>query len=285
MYREVICSPQYAARKRVLQRGTNKNSPSTEINHKQHQQQQQPQQQQRQYTTSAQQQQRWSNAHRFSKYNSKGEASLFKIQSRNSRSHPNLRGLTSSSSTDEENPIARFQSQLNMINAADMLDHPSIAFSHLRTASQPLTMPPHQMRSNGDLIERKISSNITEYHQYQRNQRNGLLEMPPPMKPFLSSQDVRYGGGSGLLKVGQDHDQLYARPTINGRRNNFPCFSSSSSSTSSLRPNGIQQKEPTYEPLVNTPKVTNFVHFYFYLLNYICTFHLVSCSHFLFLKF
>lgn len=86
MYREVICSPQYAARKRVLQRGTNKNSPSTEMNHKQHQQQQQPQQQQRQYTTSAQQQQRWSNAHRFSKYNSKGEASLFKIQSRNSRS-------------------------------------------------------------------------------------------------------------------------------------------------------------------------------------------------------
>lgn len=239
MYREVVCSPQYAARKRVVLRTTNKNLQSTEANHKHP----------RQYTTSAQ---RWSGVHRFSKYNSKAEGSLFKIQSRNSRSHPNLMGL----SGDDENRIARFQSQLDMINAADMLDHPSIAFSHLRTASQPLTMPP-QMRSNGDLIERKISSNITEYHQYQRNQRNGLLEMPPPMKPFLSSQDVRYGG-NGLSKVGQDQDQLYARP-MSGRRNNFACFSSSSSSSSSLRPNGIQPKEPTYEPLVSPPKVTIFI--------------------------
>ncbi|XP_051168071.1 uncharacterized protein LOC127285907 isoform X2 [Leptopilina boulardi] len=234
MYREVVCSPQYAARKRVILRTTNKNnSPSMEMKHKQS----------RQY-------QRWSANHRFAKYNnSKADNSLFKIQSRNSRSHPNLMGL---STRNEENPIARFQSQLDMINAAEMLDHPSIAFSHLRTVSQPLTMPPHQIQSNGDLIERKISNNITEYHRYQRNRRNGLLEMPPPMKPFLSSQDVRYGG-CGLSKLVQDQDQLYARP-MNGRRNNFTCFSSSSSSTSSLRPNGIQQKEPTYETLVNAPK-------------------------------
>ena len=236
MYREVVRSPQYAARKRALLRTANKNISTAEV-HQRHP---------RQYTTSTQ---RWSGGHRFSKHNPKADGALFRIQSRNSRSHPNLFGL----SADHESPLPRFQSQLDMINAADRLDPPSIAFSHSRTGSQPLTIA-SQIRSNGDLIERQISINLKEQYQYQRHQRNGVLDMAPPVKPFLSSQDVRVLGGNGLTKMGQDQEQHFARP-MNVKRNNLACFSSSSSSTSSSRPNGIQQKESTYEPLVNLPKV------------------------------
>lgn len=229
-------SPQYAARKRALLRTANKNPSTAEVHHRHP----------RQYTTSTQ---RWSGGHRFSKHNSKVDMALFRIQSRNSRSHPNLLGL----SADPESPLPRFQSQLDMINAADRLDPPSIAFSHSRTGSQPLAITSH-MRSNGDLMERQILTNLREQYQYQRHQRNEVLEMPPLVKPFLSSQDVRVYGGNGLTKMGQDQEQHYARP-MNVRRNNPVCFSSSSSSASSSRPNEVQQKESTYEPLVSLPKV------------------------------
>ena len=241
MYREVVRSPQYAARKRAVFRTTNKGLSTAEVNRRHP----------RQYTASTQ---RWSVGQRLSKYNPKADGALFRNQSRNSRSHPNLWGL----SEDHESPLQRFQSQLDMINAADRLDPPSIAFRHLRTSSQPLTMAP-QNRSNSDLIVKKISTNFNEKYQFQRIQRDEVLEMPLRVKPFLSSQDVRIYGGSGLMRIGQDQNQLYVKPT-NLRRNNAGCFSSSSSSTSSSRPNGVQQKESVYEPLVSTNKVETSSH-------------------------
>ncbi|XP_072765445.1 uncharacterized protein [Anoplolepis gracilipes] len=248
MYREVVRSPQYTARKRaayyqlnVLCPPRNIIDPSTHeklySHHPQRQQdyvqlpsfqhqlhvgqqlsdqltvhQRQQQQQQQDHAKfpvnqfhSLQQQQnyaQYSQDHRHNHhhhYYTKG--THFRTQSRNSLSHPNLSSLCGSQQQHGEVTTmnacrTQFQSQVDIqsgsrsIGPATTTHHQRRIHHHSRTYSQPVYTLPQHTRSNGNL---PTTTNVTVDSNPDKNIYNDPI-YALPVKPFLSSQDVRVNG-------------------------------------------------------------------------------------------
>ncbi|KAK1135161.1 hypothetical protein K0M31_007931 [Melipona bicolor] len=278
MYREVVKSPQYTARKRIAYQHLNPpvppiRSPSdlTEQNRRQtnyphhhhhhHQQQQQPSQQSdplqcmhsqaknlhqdRQYHSTnqynlprpsrqrsparyqlqeaAQQTQIGPKAHHHHHYHHHHPAkgALFKLQSRNSHSHPNLTTLCGQQqsqpcrrSQETEDRRTQFHSQLNVQQTTTTARSlgPAIQHQrrhhHSRTYSQPIYTRLQHTRSSGNL-----SSAIVDEGNPSGNVCNDPI-YALPVKPFLSSQDVRVNGLSVKPPVGHRNEDLYTTATI-----------------------------------------------------------------------
>ncbi|XP_011309127.1 uncharacterized protein [Fopius arisanus] len=178
MYREVVRSSQYAARRRLAMQ-------SRMISMKPQRQPQPPPPAPSHY----------------SKHQAKGN--LFKSQSRNSRSHPNLQSLAGHEPT-LTSPKPQFQSQMNIESINPM--H-SVEVHHGRTNSQPVSCERtigiaqarsnHNIPINGDQIQ--STNNVYSDPIYAL-----------PVKPFLSSQDVRVNGMSAKSTV--QRTDVYAQP-------------------------------------------------------------------------
>ncbi|XP_012276692.1 uncharacterized protein LOC105697695 [Orussus abietinus] len=215
MYREVVRSPQFAARKRLVFQQTRLTVPPQIAHHQHpqmqphqphhqhhhqphqhHQQDHQPQNQQLQnYQThqaqnhqSHQTQSQHQQSSHFSKHQAKG--ALFKAQSRNSRSHPNLLSLSGYDIPLGEVARPEFQSQLNI-----QASYGVPAVRHARTNSQP------EYSDRGRLPQTTSSQDFLEAESNRNSQLySGNIYSDPiyalPVKPFLSSQDVRVNGFS-----------------------------------------------------------------------------------------
>ncbi|XP_015108991.1 uncharacterized protein LOC107035878 [Diachasma alloeum] len=184
MYREVVRSSQYAARRRLAMqsRMINMKPQRHPPNHPQPPPPPAP-------------------SH-YLKHQAKGN--LFKSQSRNSRSHPNLQSLSGHEPT-LSSPKPQFQSQMNI----ESINPPgnSVDVHHGRTNSQPVTTERtigitqtrsnHNLAINGEQIQ--PSNNVYSDPIYAL-----------PVKPFLSSQDVRVNGLSAKSTV--QRTDVYAQP-------------------------------------------------------------------------
>ncbi|XP_050459436.1 uncharacterized protein LOC126855631 isoform X1 [Cataglyphis hispanica] len=244
MYREVVRSPQYAARKRAAYYQLNVLCPTRNIidpsNHEkiyghhhaqrqqdqvqlpsfQHQlhvgqhllnhlsvqrQQQQQQQDHAQFSInqfrSLQQQQNYVQDHRHNHhhhYYTKG--AHFRTQSRNSLSHPNLSSLCGSQQQHAEvismnTYRTQFQSQVDIQSGSRSIGpatthHQRRIHHHSRTYSQPVYTLPQHTRSSGNL---PTTTNATADSNPDKNIYNDPI-YALPVKPFLSSQDVRVNG-------------------------------------------------------------------------------------------
>ncbi|XP_015589515.1 uncharacterized protein LOC107265051 isoform X2 [Cephus cinctus] len=211
MHREVTRSAQYAARKRAAAVAVFQQPQQPAVlSQQQHHQQQQRHQPTSNQSQDNQQQQHQSSAIHMSKYQAKG--ALFKAQSRNSRSHPNLLSLSGGErSLGESKP--EFQSQLNI----QTIQGPS-GVHHARTSSQP-----EYGGHDGDggsgvgLQHTRSSNNLLMVAAGQKAENTGNIYSDPiyalPVKPFLSSQDVRVNGMSA--KQIQRTDTYAPRSRIN----------------------------------------------------------------------
>ncbi|XP_046141233.1 uncharacterized protein LOC114874307 [Osmia bicornis bicornis] len=143
------------------------------------------------------------------------KGALFKLQSRNSHSHPNLPSLCGQQPQNRrqegnfEDRRTQFQSQLN-VQANGRSVGPAIQHQrrhHSRTYSQPIYTRLQHTRSSGNL-----PSTIGE------NNSGGNVYSDPiyalPVKPFLSSQDVRVNGLSVKPPGGHRNEDVYAVTTI-----------------------------------------------------------------------
>ncbi|XP_076226912.1 uncharacterized protein LOC116427851 isoform X2 [Nomia melanderi] len=271
MYREVVKSPQYAARKRIIYQHLNPPPPlrnsserSDQNRHQNYPHHQQPpphhldplqlihsqvttrHHQDRAYhapnqfnppprqshpdriqrTSSqfqvlqdgqhSQQQQHISKAHHFPHHHpTKG--ALFKLQSQNSHSHPNLTSLCGQSSQSNRCPEAnskdhrtQFQSQMNVQASGHHVVtgiHHQRKHHHSRTYSQPIYTRLQHTRSSGNLPTTIVCEN---------NSGGNVYSDPiyaQPVKPFLSSQDVRVNGLTMKPPVTHNED-VYAATTI-----------------------------------------------------------------------
>ncbi|XP_063990217.1 uncharacterized protein LOC135169288 isoform X2 [Diachasmimorpha longicaudata] len=183
MYREVVRSSQYAARRRFAMQ-------SRMINMKS----QRPPQHHHQPPPPA--------PSHYSKHHVKGN--LFKTQSRNSRSHPNLQSLSGQEPT-LSSPKPQFQSQMNIESINQMGN--SAEVHHGRTNSQPVTTE----RTVG--ITQTRSNHNLAINSEQIQSGNNVYSDPIyalPVKPFLSSQDVRVNGLSAKSTV--QRTDVYAQP-------------------------------------------------------------------------
>lgn len=241
MHREVVRSPQYAARKRaayyqlnVLCPPRNIMDPSTHEkiyghHHPQRQQDhvqlssfqhqlrighlsdqltvQQQQQDHAQFPVnqfrSLQQQQnytQYSQDHRHNHHHYYTKGAHFRAQSRNSLSHPNLSSLCGSQQQYGEVTTmnacrTQFQSQVDIQSGSRSIGpatthHQRRFHHHSRTYSQPVYTLPQHTRSSGNL---PTTTNATADSNPDKNIYNDPI-YALPVKPFLSSQDVRVNG-------------------------------------------------------------------------------------------
>ncbi|XP_076628266.1 uncharacterized protein LOC143345237 [Colletes latitarsis] len=186
------------------------------------------------------------------------KGALFKLQSQNSHSHPNLTSLcgqqTQQNRRQEANLDDRrsqFQSQLN-VQATGRAVGPAIQHQrrhhHSRTYSQPIYTRLQHTRSSGNL-----PTVVGE------NNSGGNVYSDPiyalPVKPFLSSQDVRVNGLSVKPPVGHCNEDVYTSTTI-ARRPSAAGYSHPDIATSSAervrdevygksagRPNPVLQRQ------------------------------------------
>ena len=211
MYREVVRSPQYSARKRAAFPALRPVLAPTQRHH-QRQNQHQVQSQQQNHPPHHQKQDHLQqhNTGHFSKHQVKG--TLFKVQSRNSRSHPNLLSLSGQEPT-LITPKPQFQSQMDIQigNVQQSVIH------HARTSSQ----PEYSERVQRGLTEHTSSThNLIMYsngEQASQVPQTNVYSDPIyafPVKPFLSSQDVRV---NGLLAKSSIHRPEYYGQTAAGR--------------------------------------------------------------------
>lgn len=181
LHREVVRSSQYAARRRLAMQSRVINAKPQR--HPQHHHQPPPP----------------APSH-YSKHPAKG--SLFKTQSRNSRSHPNLQCLSGHETVLSPKP--QYQSQMNIetINPSH-----GAGVHHGRTNSQPVSTE----RTIGIIQTRSNHNLAINGEQIQPN--NNVYSDPIyalPVKPFLSSQDVRVNGLSAKSTV--QRTDVYAQP-------------------------------------------------------------------------
>ncbi|CAK9796355.1 FERM and PDZ domain-containing protein 2 [Anthophora quadrimaculata] len=287
MYREVIKSPQYTARKRMAYQHLNPPPPLrnpsdlTEHNRRQsnyphhhHHHQQAPQQldplqsmhnqaknlhQDRPYHTTNQynhpprtvqtqyQSQQHHQQHQESHqaqipkihhyhHHHPAKGALFKLQSRNSHSHPNLTSLCGQQlqpnrrQETEDRRTAHFQSQLNVQATGRPVVpviHHQRRHHHSRTYSQPIYTRLQHTRSSGNLPSTVVG---------ESNNHPGNVYSDPiyalPVKPFLSSQDVRVNGLSVKPPVGHRNEDMYTATTI-ARRPSVAGYSHPDIATSS----------------------------------------------------
>lgn len=273
MYREVVKSPQYTARKRITYQHLNPvpplRNPSdlTEHNHRQtnyphqHHHHQQPsqqsdplqsmhsqaknlhQQQDRQYRSTNQynpprpsqqrsptryqphqhlqiqevpQQVHIPKVHHYHHHHHPAKGALFKLQSRNSHSHPNLTSLCGQQlqpnrRQEAEDQRTQFQSQLNVQTSGRSVG-PAIQHQrrhhHSRTYSQPIYTRLQHTRSSGNLASTIVSESNPGGNVYS----DPIYALP--VKPFLSSQDVRVNGLSVKPPVGHRNEDVYTATTI-----------------------------------------------------------------------
>lgn len=144
------------------------------------------------------------------------KGALFKLQSRNSHSHPNLTSLCGQQSqqtrrqeTDERR--GQFQSQLN-VQVSGRTVGPAIQHQrrhhHSRTYSQPIYTRLQHTRSSGNLPSTIVGESNPGGNVYS----DPIYALP--VKPFLSSQDVRVNGLSVKPPVGHRNEDVYAGPAI-----------------------------------------------------------------------
>lgn len=247
MYREVVRSPQYAARKRAAyyqlttlcparnivdqtnrekiygQHHLNRQQDYVQVPSFQHQlhvgqhlsdqlivqqrQQQQQQQQDHAQLRSLQQQQnynQYSQDHRHNHHNHYyAKGAHFRAQSRNSLSHPNLSSLCGLQQQQQHGEVTtmnvcrtQFQSQLDIQSGSRSIGpatthHQRRIHHHSRTYSQPVYTLPQHTRSSGNLPT--TTTNATTDSNPDKNIYNDPI-YALPVKPFLSSQDVRVNG-------------------------------------------------------------------------------------------
>lgn len=276
MYREVVRSPQYAARKRAAYYQMNVLCPSRNIidpsthekiyghHHPQRQQdhvqlssfqhqlrvghlsdqltvqqrQQQQQQQQQDHVQfpvnqfrSLQQQQnytQYSQDHRHNHHHHYTKGAHFRAQSRNSLSHPNLSSLCGSQQQYGEVTTmnvcrTQFQSQVDIQSGSRSIGpatthHQRRIHHHSRTYSQPVYTLPQHTRSSGNL---PTTTNATADSNPDKNIYNDPI-YALPVKPFLSSQDVRVNGL--MAKAIRRGDDIHDGSSIN-RYRHHPCLS------------------------------------------------------------
>nr|XP_033338293.1 uncharacterized protein LOC117227282 [Megalopta genalis] len=148
------------------------------------------------------------------------KGALFKLQSQNSHSHPNLTSLCGQMSqqnhrrdSNSKDHRAQFQSQLNVQASSHPYAsgvHHQRRHHHSRTYSQPIYTRLQHTRSSGNLPTTVVGENNTGGNVYS----DPIYAQP--VKPFLSSQDVRVNGLSMKPPVSHNGD-VYASTTI-GRR-------------------------------------------------------------------
>ncbi|XP_076766796.1 uncharacterized protein LOC143433355 isoform X2 [Xylocopa sonorina] len=296
MYREVIKSPQYLARKRITYQQLNpppslRNPPHvTESNRRQasyphhhhyHQQQQQQQQdshqilnnqtknhhqqedhpyrQSNQYNPSRLMQQQRSSGqgqpphHHHQSQDSSQETqtpkvhhyhhhhpakgALFKLQSRNSHSHPNLTSLCGQQTQqtrrqDGDERRTQFQSQMN-VQASGRAVGPAIQHQrrhhHSRTYSQPIYTRLQHTRSSGNLPSTVVGESNPGGNVYN----DPIYALP--VKPFLSSQDVRLNGLSVKPSVAHRNEDVYTSAPIARRPSVAGYFHPDTTTTSTER--------------------------------------------------
>ncbi|XP_043270741.1 uncharacterized protein [Venturia canescens] len=213
MYREVTRSGQYMTRKRAAFPALRPMPGGIQRPHqRQNQHQAQSHQQNPQHPKQQRQQiQQPQGTGHFSKHQVKG--ALFKAQSRNSRSHPNLLSLSGHEPTLSSSK-PQFQSQIDIQTSNTKLP----AIYHARTNSQPEYSERVQQgltahaRSTHNLIMLSNSESAT-----QNSGSNNVYSDPIyalPVKPFLSSQDVRVNGL--MVKSNMGREDFYGQ-TITGR--------------------------------------------------------------------
>lgn len=145
---------------------------------------------------------------------------LFKMQSRNSRSHPNLSSLFDQKKQHNQlqdqdcipvnNLRPQFQSQMDIQATQSRLGLPnyysSNEYQHARTNSQPIYTQPQKVKSSGNL-----HSVITCKNGFDTDSElYGDPLYSPTLKPFLSSQDVRVNGLSARARTGgHRNDDIY----------------------------------------------------------------------------
>ncbi|XP_058789328.1 uncharacterized protein LOC131663163 isoform X2 [Phymastichus coffea] len=200
MYREVVRSTQYAARKRAVQQPT-RSLPCAPVAQQQQQQQQHQQQQQQQQQQQLQQQQQQPQHHPHplganavpARQNpppaqSKSRANkgaLFRAQSRNSRSQPNLLSMAAGPRSNADGASYYVIDARNLHQRTN--SQPECCFEPGKGGGVGTTLP--QVRSSGDLATMGDA----------RNANNPCYVDPVyvmPMKPFLSSQDIRNGAAA-----------------------------------------------------------------------------------------
>lgn len=185
MYREVVRSSQYAARRRMaVQQRSNCIASSQQSSNIEHRQ---------------------SNTH-YSKHQIRGN--LFKAQSRNSRSHPNLPSITGQESAiNSLKP--QFQSQADIKSTNN--NQQNIDVNHVRLNSQPVCTEKMRVLNN-------LGTNDEQSRAIDKIYSDPIYALP--VKPFLSSQDVRLNGYPVKTTTGP-HGDVYAQPTRNrNTRNN-----------------------------------------------------------------
>lgn len=173
MYREVVRCPQYAARKRsVLQVTRGKPRPGVQPH--------------------------------FAKHHH-GKGALFKAQSRNSRSQPNLlnfSGCEGGGGALENGTRPEFQSQINI----PLNPGAPAAVHHARTNSQPAYTEGGSQVYGRTGTGSEGGGNMLITSSGQNMQSSGNIYSDPiysiPVKPFLSTQDVRHNGLPTATKPG-----------------------------------------------------------------------------------
>ncbi|XP_015439451.1 PREDICTED: uncharacterized protein LOC107194348 [Dufourea novaeangliae] len=163
------------------------------------------------------------------------KGALFKLQSQNSHSHPNLTSLCGQQSqqnrrqdVNSEDHRTQFQSQLNVQASAHQVGptiHHQRRHHHSRTYSQPIYTRLQHTRSSGNLPTTIVAENNPGGNVYS----DPIYALP--VKPFLSSQDVRVNGLSVKPSVGHNED-VYAGTTI-ARRPSAAGYSHPNIATSS----------------------------------------------------
>ncbi|XP_076672458.1 uncharacterized protein LOC143371323 isoform X5 [Andrena cerasifolii] len=149
------------------------------------------------------------------------KGALFKLQSQNSHSHPNLTSLCGQQSqqhrrqeVNAEDRRGQFQSQLN-VQASGRQAGPAIHHQrrhhHSRTYSQPVYSRLQHTRSSGNLPTTVVDETSPGGNVYS----DPIYALP--VKPFLSSQDVRVNGLSVKPPVGHCNEDAYAGTTISRR--------------------------------------------------------------------
>ncbi|XP_076239719.1 uncharacterized protein LOC143182556 [Calliopsis andreniformis] len=144
------------------------------------------------------------------------KGALFKLQSQNSHSHPNLTSLCGQQQNrhqeaNHDDRRTQFQSQLNVLKGTRTVG-PAIYHQrrhhHSRTHSQPIYTRLQQTRSSGNLPTSVVDENNSGGNVYS----DPIYALP--VKPFLSSQDVRVNGLSVKPPVDHCNEDVYAGTTI-----------------------------------------------------------------------
>ncbi|XP_034947803.1 uncharacterized protein [Chelonus insularis] len=198
MYWEVVRSPQYTARKRATTHQVRQLHPYYHHPRRHHPTKNKSQPQ----NPLSENNQQLSGNHHYSKHQ---KGNLFKTQSRNSRSHPNLPSLLQGDQRILQSAKPQFQSQVDIKSGNILLDG---QVSHSRTNSQPIYS---ECSSKNPLIGGRADNHVAEPIKKENN-TNGNVTKPSisgssvysepiyafPIKPFLSSQDVRVNGLSAV---------------------------------------------------------------------------------------